>query len=262
MSHLVTPLFHREFGGRPRLPLVILHGFLGSSRNWQIMGRHLADDFHVYLVDLRNHGQSPHVEGSGYAAQADDLLRWLDSQRLARAHLLGHSMGGKVAMRFACEHPERVSRLTVVDIAPREYRAGSAELRAMVNLDLGSVESRRGASELLRAEVPDEATRNFLLTNLARTEDGQYRWTVHLEALDAGLPELRRSPLLPDHIYRGAVQWIVAGRSSFVEPNDEDIFRRHFSDYRLDRIEESGHNPHVEAPARFRELILEFGGSA
>ena len=114
-------LFHRDLGGSGKPPLVILHGMLGSSRNWQTAGRDLSEHFHVNALDLRNHGGSPHADEMDYSVMVADVLRWLDVQQIERVTLMGHSMGGKVGMLLACHHPQRVERLVVVDIAPKDY---------------------------------------------------------------------------------------------------------------------------------------------
>ncbi|MFZ9682595.1 MAG: alpha/beta fold hydrolase, partial [Cephaloticoccus sp.] len=120
-------LFLRDLGGSGR-PLILLHGMLGSSRNWQTVGRDLADTAHVYALDARNHGQSPHAEPMEYAAMVADVLAWMDAHTTGPVDLLGHSMGGKTAMRLACRYPERVGRLIVVDMAPRDYQLDLVEL--------------------------------------------------------------------------------------------------------------------------------------
>jgi esterase len=137
-------LFHRDLGGAGRPPMIILHGILGSSRNWQTAGGDLAAHYHVFAMDLRNHGASPHAAEMSFAAMADDVRAWMDTQGLPRAALLGHSMGGKVAMLFACRHPERVDRLVVVDIAPKDYASPGqrAAFAAMNELDLNGLRSR------------------------------------------------------------------------------------------------------------------------
>src|SRR5262245_22188729 len=119
----IVELFCRDWGGEGRPPLVVLHGLLGSSRNWQTAGGDLAKAgaAHVMALDLRNHGKSPHADVMSYDAMVADVLTWMDARGLTRVSLMGHSMGGKVAMALACRHPERVERLIVVDIAPRDY---------------------------------------------------------------------------------------------------------------------------------------------
>ena len=118
-------------------PLILLHGFLGSSDNWRAMSRRLAEHFCVYSLDLRNHGQSPHSAIMSYPAMAADVCEFVDAEGITAAHLLGHSMGGKVAMRFATEYPDRVEKLIVVDIAARAYAPTHGPiLSALASLDL------------------------------------------------------------------------------------------------------------------------------
>jgi pimeloyl-ACP methyl ester carboxylesterase len=249
-----VPLFHRELGsaaaGGP--PIVILHGLLGSSRNWQTVGAGLSRAGRVAALDLRNHGLSPHASGMSYAEMAEDVVAWLDAQRIARATLLGHSLGGKVAMLLACRHPSRVERLIVVDIAPKDYHSAThrAEFAAMTDLDLASLASRAEAEHRMEARVPDWAMRKFLTTNLERI-DGGWRWVVNLPVLTAALPEIERNPLVETDCYGGPTRFIVGGRSGYVRPADEAVILRHFPAAEIVRLAECGHNPHIEARIPF-----------
>ncbi len=251
-------LFHRDLGGAGRPPLVIVHGFLGSSRNWQTAGAGLAAHFHVLALDLRNHGCSPHAPEMTYTAMLADVLAWMDAQGLARAALLGHSMGGKLAMRVACRHPERVDRLFVVDIAPKEYpgRAQRAELAAMNELRLDELHSRAEAELRLEARVDNRAMRKFLTTNLERDDDG-WRWTVNLPVLTAALPDLVKNPLDPADRFDGPAHFILGGRSGFVQAGDHAAIHRHFPSVRITVMPDSGHNPHLEARAAFLALVAQ-----
>ena len=250
-------LYHRDLGGAGRPPLVILHGFLGASRNWQTAGAALAARFHVRALDLRNHGRSPHAPEMTYPALVADVLAWLDAQPLARVTLLGHSLGGKVAMALACRHPERVARLIVVDIAPKEYPALAqrTEVAAMNELRLGELHSRAEAELRMEARVPDFAMRRFLASNLERAAAGPWRWTINLPVLTAALPELVKSPLRPEEQFAGPAQFILCGRSNFVRPDDHDLIRRHFPRAGLRLLADSGHNPHLEARDAFVALV-------
>jgi len=251
-------LFHRELGGAGNPPLVILHGLLGSSRNWQTAGRDLADDFAVSALDLRNHGASPHADAMTYAAMVADVVGWLDARGLAQATLLGHSMGGKVAMLLACRHPERVTRLIVVDIAPKDYfRAGHrAEFAAMNELDLASLQSRAEAELRFEARVDDWAMRKFIATNLERTTDGAgWRWAVNLPVLTAALPELERDALGADDRFAGEALFVLGGKSRYVAAADHARIAECFPGARIETIAEAGHNPHMETRAEFVSLI-------
>src|ERR1700712_4820981 len=172
--------------------MIVLHGMLGSSRNWQTTGRDLSDWFHVYALDARNHGKSPHSSEMTYEAMTEDLIAWMNNQQIERATVVGHSMGGKTAMLLACRHPERVERLVVVDIAPKDYQwvAHRAEFAAMNELDLAALQSRQEAEIRFEARVDDLGMRKFLVTNLERLPTGGWWWIVNLPVLTAALPVL------------------------------------------------------------------------
>jgi pimeloyl-ACP methyl ester carboxylesterase len=250
-------LAHRDFGGVGKPPLVILHGMLGSSRNWQTAGQDLAADFHALAPDLRNHGASGHDEEMTYEAMTSDVLSWMDTQALGRVALLGHSMGGKVAMLLACRHPERVERLIVVDIAPKRYfwPERRAEFAAMSDIDLATLASRAEAEKRIEGRVPGWAQRKFLLTNLDRGEDGRWRWLIPLAALTRALPELEKNPLAPDHRFSGRALWVAGEKSHYVEPDDREAILRHFPAAQIEIMPGSGHNPHMEARRDFMALV-------
>jgi esterase len=245
-------LFHRDFGGSGEPPRVILHGFLGSSRNWLSAGKDLAANRRTFALDLRNHGLSPHSAEMSYEAMAADVLAWLDARGIASAELIGHSMGGKVAMLLACRHPERVARLVIMDIAPRDYHwpDRGAELRAIAGLDLGRLESRAQAEALIAGTVPDPAMRKFVLTNLERTPGG-WNWMVNIPALQAALPALERNPLGSGDGFGGPALFVAGGRSRYVEAADRAAIMGTFPAARIVVLEKSGHNPHIEAREAF-----------
>jgi esterase len=241
--------------------LVILHGMLGSSRNWQTVGRDLAAKFHVFALDLRNHGGSPHAEEMTYAAMMEDVMGWLDAHELKRVTLLGHSMGGKVAMLLASRHPERVERLIVVDIAPKDYFwvAHRAEFAAMNELDLAHLQSRAEAELRFEARVSDWAMRKFLATNLERAAEGNgWRWVVNLPALTAALPLLEKNPLEPGDRFMGPALFLTGGKSNYVQPADRSAVGQHFPAVQWAVLPESGHNPHIEARESFVASVLRF----
>lgn len=262
LARMPVDLYHRDLGGSTRPPLVILHGFLGSSRNWQTAGAALAEHFHVLALDLRNHGRSPHTDEMSFPAMVDDVLVWMDSHRLRSVTLLGHSMGGKVAMAIACRQPSRVTRLVVVDIAPKAYpgAAQRAEVAAMNELRLDDLHSRAEAELRFEARVADPAMRRFLATNLDRDPHGRWRWIVNLPVLTRTLPDLVKNPLAAGEHYDGPVRFILGGRSPFVAPGDHDAIRCHFPRAAIDVIAESGHNPHLEARDRFVALVTQEDG--
>lgn len=256
----MVELFHRDLGGEGKPWLVILHGLLGSSRNWQTAGRDLAADFHVCALDLRNHGASPHAEPMSYAAMADDVIGWLDAHAPHDAvTLLGHSMGGKAAMLLACRQPERVRQLFVVDIAPRNYfsAAHRGEFAAMNELRLEELHSRAEAEMRFEARVPDWAMRKFLATNLERGDDGRWRWIVNLPVLTAALPELEADALGTTDVFDGPTVFVAGETSRYVRPEDHAAVRRHFPAAEVVTIAGAGHNPHMETREAFVAAVRE-----
>jgi len=242
-------LFHREFGGAGEPPFVILHGMLGSSRNWQTAGRDLAASRRVCALDLRNHGLSPRADAMSYGEMAADVVAWLDAHGIGRADLIGHSMGGKVAMLLACRNPGRVSRLIVVDIAPKQYHwpARRAEFAAMNELDLGDLKSRAEAENRMEARIPGWAMRKFIATSLERAPGGGWTWQFNLPALAAALSELERNPLLAGDRFGGPSLFVAGGKSAYVQPADRGAILGHFPSARIVTLPDSGHNPHIEA---------------
>lgn len=238
---------------------MILHGLLGSSRNWQTAGKDLAEWYHVFALDLRNHGASPHAAGMSYDDMVADVLAWMDARGLERVTLLGHSLGGKVAMRLACRNPERVARLIVVDIAPKDYRwaAHRAEFAAMNELDLAHLRSRAEAEMKFEARVDDWAMRKFLTTNLERAEGAEWKWAVNLPVLTRALTELEKSSVGEADRFDGPVLFVVGERSNYVQREDWETTKRIFPRAEFRVVEGAGHNPHMETRAEFVRVVSE-----
>ena len=253
-----VPLFHRDLGGAGHPPLLLLHGLLGSSRNWQTAGAELATHYHVLALDLRNHGRSPHADAMSYDDLMGDVLAWMETHAVGRATVLGHSMGGKTAMLLACRHPARVERLVVVDIAPKDYYwvAHRTNFGAMNELNLADIRTRADAELRLEARVHDWALRKFLTTNLEQDANGAWRWQINLPAITAALPTLEANPLRPEDRFTGPTRWIVGAASNYVEVADEAVIRRHFPAADIRSIAGSGHNPHMETRAAFVAAVL------
>lgn len=254
----VVNLFHVDLGGPGKPPMLVLHGLLGSSRNWQTTGRDLTEHYHVVALDARNHGRSPHDAEMSIKAMAGDVLAWMDANNWAQATIVGHSMGGKVAMWLACRHPERVTRLVVVDVAPRDYswQGHRAEFMAMHELNLANLQSRQEAELRFEARVPDLGMRKFLATNLARGDDGRWQWAINLPVLTEALPKLEKDALTSDDRYDGPTTFIVGGRSNYVHEADHAVIRNHFPSARIEVIPQSGHNPHMDARVEFVRAVL------
>jgi pimeloyl-ACP methyl ester carboxylesterase len=254
----VVNLHHTDLGGAENPPLILLHGLLGSSRNWLTAGRDLARHWEVHALDARNHGKSAHDPVMNYEVMAADVADWMHARGLAKATLMGHSMGGKTAMLLACRRPELVERLIVVDIAPKDYAwaAHRAEFAAMNELDLGSLNSRTEAELRFEGRVPNLGMRKFLTTNLERDDAGAWRWMVDLPVLTQALPVLERNSLAPTDRYAGPALFIAGGKSAYVQPADHAAIRAHFPAARIEVIPEAGHNPHMETREQFVATTL------
>lgn len=241
-------LAERAFGGAEGAPvLLLLHGLLGSSRNWQTAAKKLAESFRTFALDLRNHGASPHDPHMDYPALAADVLAWLDRRGLERLHLLGHSMGGKVAMYLACHYPARIRSLTVVDISPRAYPPRwEREFAVMRRMPVQHFSKRQEAEEWLEADIKDWAFRKFLVSNLERDPAGGFRWIVNLGILESALPNLFRQVPESGQGYGGPVLFLRGSKSNFVKDDDLPLIKSFFPTARLGTVEGAGHNVHFD----------------
>jgi esterase len=248
------------FGTGKSGSIVMLHGLLGSGRNWATVARALEEDYAVHVVHLRNHGQSPHAESMRWAELVADLEAYRERAGLESMVLLGHSLGGKIAMRYACEYGERVKGLAVVDIAAKAYPPyHENEFRAMKRLAVGDLVNRKEAEELLSADVPDWALRQFLLTNLVRDEaTGAFKWQINLEALHASLPHIRQNSLLEGDSYTGPSLLVRGGRSNFLEDGDFERMRTWLPHLEAVLLPDAGHNVHAEDRAGFLDCLREW----
>jgi pimeloyl-ACP methyl ester carboxylesterase len=252
-------LAYRYFGGEGNAPLVMLHGLLGSSRNWITIGKALSAHYEVFALDLRNHGDSPHDAKSGFDDMAGDVEGFLHRQGLESAHLLGHSLGGKVAMHLAVGDPHRVRSLTVVDIAPKAYPPYHIDdFEGMMALNLDVLTTRKEADTFLKRSVPDYGQRQFLLTNLKRGEDGKFVWGVNLKTLYWNLDTLRKNSLREGETYEGPSLFILGEHSRFVRPEDHATIRDYFPKAQIRTVADAGHNPHIDQPQAFLAILEDF----
>lgn len=237
-------------------PVVVLHGLFGAGRNWHSVARRLADRHAFYLVDLRNHGSSPHHPSMTYADMAADVRALLDALELRAFTLVGHSMGGKAAMTMALTDAGELTRLVVVDIAPVAYPDRFAEMiDAMLALDLETIERRADAERLLEAAIPEKSVRLFVLQNLV-FEDGRARWRANLPVLREQMPHILGPLPVPQGArYAGAVRFIRGALSDRVTPAHERAIETLFPGCRIDTVAGAGHWPHAEAPQAFMALF-------
>ncbi|WP_309044995.1 alpha/beta fold hydrolase [Marinobacter sediminicola] len=246
-------------------PLILMHGVFGALENLGAIARKFHTDWQVHGLDLRNHGSSFHADTMDYPSMAGDVIAYMDEQGLDKACLLGHSMGGKVAMQVALQAPERVEKLIVADIAPVAYKAGhDAILEGMMRVDLASVRSRRDADKQLAEFVETPGVRQFLLMNLERIpnedqpKDGSvYRWRLNLEAIDACYANLAAAPE-GDTPYKGPVLFLKGADSAYIQEKHREEIYRLFPEAQLEVIDGTGHWLHAEKTDTFVALCQQF----
>ena len=257
MNHPMQ-LFHRELGGTAGPPILLLHGLLGSSRNWTTVARLLAERARPIGIDLRNHGESFHADGMGYPTLAGDVLDWMDAEGVDSAHFAGHSMGGKVAMVLACQQPERVRSLCIADIAPRVYKPHfKVAIEAMQGVDPSRFRRIAEVERELARVLDDAELRQFLVTNLRRNPEGTFAWQVHLPSLADSLKSLAGNPLSSDMRYQGPTLLLRGERSDFVRDVDIEALRAHFPRAGMTTVPGAGHNVHVENRRFFADQLLD-----
>lgn len=246
----------KEYGSGD--PLLILHGFMGSLDNWHTLANQFGSNRKVFTLDQRNHGKSPHTDKHSIALMVADLKHFIETQKLGSVSLIGHSMGGKVVMQFALEYPHMVEHLIVVDIAPRQYKRGHDDVfEAIFAVDLSRVQGRKEAEEMMLPYVADFGTRQFLMKNLERLEDGTYTWKMNLDTLHRDYEEIVK-PIESDIPFMGKVLVIKGGNSRYISERDEQDFAVLFPNYVLQTIPNAGHWVHAEAPKLFFEAVENF----
>jgi pimeloyl-ACP methyl ester carboxylesterase len=246
----------KEYGSGE--PLLILHGFMGSLDNWHTLATQFGSSNHVFSLDQRNHGKSPHSDEHSIDLMVADLKLFIETKNLNNVSLIGHSMGGKVAMKFTLQYPNLVKRLVVVDIAPRQYQRGHDDVfEAIFAVDLNKIENRKQAEDMMLQFVADFGTRQFLLKNLERLEDGKYNWKMNLKTLHIDYEEIIK-PIESEWPFLGPTLVIKGGNSRYISALDELDFKKLFPNYQLQVITNVGHWVHAEAPKEFALAIENF----
>jgi len=250
-------LSFNEYGAGP--PVVILHGLFGSKRNWSSIARQLAPDFHVYAVDLRNHGESPWHEQHDYPAMAVDVAHLIEQQVGQPVTLIGHSMGGKAAMYLALTRPDLVERLVVVDIPPARSRGTPISyVHAMQAVPLAQLSRRSEVEQALAETIADPVVRGFLVTNIISVPEG-LAWTVNLDAIERQFDTILDWPATAaGRQFSGQTLFIRGNRSAFIKPEHEAIIRQLFPAAMTESVIGAGHWVHAEQPAAFLELVQRF----
>ena len=241
------------------MPLLILHGFLGMSDNWKSLGSQFAtQEFQVHLLDLRNHGRSFQSKIFDYNVMAQDVKEYCDAKNLETISLLGHSMGGKVAMLFATKYPEKVSKLIIADIAPKFYpQHHQTILEGLLAIDFSEKPSRITVDSIISEYVSDFGTRQFLLKNLYWTAPDQLAFRFNLQNLVENIDEIGKA-LPKKNIFNNPTLFVRGGNSRYILDEDLPEIRFHFPNSELKTIPAAGHWLHAENPKLFYEIVVQF----
>jgi len=262
-------LFYRKEGSGP--PLVVVHGLYGSSDNWVNIGKRLAEKHTVYMVDQRNHGRSPFSDSHTFNDMRDDLVEFFEKHNIEKATLLGHSMGGKAAMWFALDFPEKVEKLVIADIAPKDYLLLKEDsqfylhqniLLAMQEIDFSKIKSRNDVDDFMAQKIDDVNIRQFLLKNVAKDKlNHQYKWRVnagvlydHLDEIVSGVNKNWLEDRIPISSY--PVIFIRGMKSKYILPEDEPMIKEIYPDSRIIDIPDAGHWLHAEQPELFMKAVM------
>ncbi len=249
-------LYYRKTGRGG--PLFILHGLFGSSDNWMSIAKVLSPHYTVYLPDQRNHGASSWSEDWNYEVMASDIKLIVEKERLQEICVLGHSMGGKVAMELAIRYPGLVRKIMVVDIAPRHYPVRHRDiLDGLKSINLDTISKRKEADDQLSRFISAPHIRNFLLKNIDRDENGKFKWKINLEVINRNIAEagegqtVSRPVEIPSLFVRGA-------NSDYIKDGDLDHIHRLFPQASVVTIDNAGHWLHAEQPMIFTQIVKDF----
>ncbi len=239
-------------------PILILHGIFGSLDNWQTIANSLSEKFMVVIADLRNHGKSPHSDEFSIALMVDDVIELMDDLGIQKTILIGHSLGGKIAMQLAADHSDRLNKLIVVDMAPKIYPRGHDEiLVALRSIDFNELKSRNEIDEKLAERIPDVSVRQFLMKSLARDESGSYQWKFNLNSLEKNYDQILPPPVF-NSIVKIPTLFIRGEKSKYILEGDFETIRKHFADWWLETIAGAGHWVHSEKPKEFIDAVKNF----
>lgn len=248
-------LYFREFGAGE--PVIILHGLFGFSDNWQTIAKSLASQYLVITPDLRNHGRSPHLSSHTYEEMAEDLRLFMENHWMHSAVLIGHSMGGKVAMQMALNHPDMVEKLVVVDIAPGKAADNhSGIFEALLGIDLSVMQARADIESYLVSRIPDMGTRQFLLKNITRNDDGKFAWKMNLPVLWRHFPDILDA--VTGEPFDKPALFVRGDRSDYIKDADTALIMTLFPQAEITTIPNAGHWVHADKPNELTAVISEF----
>lgn len=251
------PLNYKVYGTGQ--PLMILHGLFGSLDNWHSIAKQLSDIYQVFIIDLRNHGKSPHIGSMSYASMAGDIAQFMDQMELNTANITGHSMGGKVAMELALEEPSRIEKLISVDMTPFEVSGGHEQIiKALKAFDPSQIQKRSEADKLMQIHIEDFNIRQFLLKNLERRKEGGYQWKMNLSVIEQDYREILKGLSGGNRQFNRPTLFMKGDESNYLLANQLTEYQKLFPKADLVTIPDTGHWIHAQSPNAFLKNVREF----
>ncbi|WP_117881883.1 alpha/beta fold hydrolase [Aureibaculum luteum] len=239
-------------------PLIILHGLLGMSDNWKTLANKFAENYEVHLIDQRNHGRSFHSDNFNYEVMVEDLSSYIEYHKLSRVNLIGHSMGGKVAMLFAVTYPEKMNKLIVADIGPKFYpRHHDVIFDGLLAIDFSKQKTRGAVEEVLKKYISDWGTRQFLLKNVYWITKEQLAFRFNLEGLIENIDEIG-APLPSLSVFEGDTLFLKGENSGYIADSDISLITAHFPKAAVKTVKNAGHWLHAENPNDFYSYVVSF----
>ncbi|MCT4615397.1 MAG: alpha/beta fold hydrolase [Marinifilaceae bacterium] len=247
--------------------VIILHGLYGSSDNWFSIARALSEYFCVYSVDIRNHGQSPHSTKHTYKEMAADLEEFTKNENLTKFYLIGHSMGGKIAMEYSINNSARILSMIIIDIAPKDYSIDNKAfdthkkiINSMLNLNLYEYKSRLEIDSELKKEIKEDRVRAFILKNLKRDKNNKFDWKLNILAIDKNIKTIMANNLEQYSALKisSPCLFVKAANSSYIDAKDYNNIRNIFPNSQIEIIDNCGHWVHAEQPNILLKTILYF----
>ena len=251
-------LFFKKYGNAGS-DLIIIHGLFGMSDNWNTLGRKFSKHFKVHLIDLRNHGRSPHSTEFNYDVMCEDLIEYIEDYNIKKPIVIGHSLGGKVAMKLAFTHAEILEKLLVADISPRRYNTDFHEnlLKTLYRLPLEDFSRREDIEDILAETFENRGMRLFLMKNLYRNEYKKFAWRFNIDVLLEKVSNIQEAEFINSKCDVPTL-FIRGGESNYVTSEDEIIIKKYFSNFNISTIEGVGHWLHAEKPDLFYDEVIKF----
>ncbi len=239
-------------------PLLILHGYFSMGDNWKTLGNVFAENFEVHIIDQRNHGRSFHSDEFDYELLVEDLNTYIQQHHLEKVSLLGHSMGGKVAMLFAVTYPEIVNKIIIADIGPKFYKPHHQQILAALNaVNFSIYDTRKKVEEVLKMYISEEVVVQFLLKNVFWKEKRELGFRFNLQSLTENNSEVGDALPSFTHFYGGTL-FLRGENSTYVTAEDMPLISTHFTNSKIITVKNAGHWLHAENPTQFCAEVVSF----